>query len=134
MNGFEQFEGNPFEGILSALQGNNAQQQGMGSSMMPQQGMTQQKDGMMGGMMEGIEMEDNQLMKGKNPDNSQNLVGAVRALQSFIANSTNPTEIATARSIISLLSRLMDQDQKKMTDSLGQDQEMMQAAQPPQSA
>jgi len=104
-----QFDQNPFLSIL--------QQKQAAPSGAPQ--------GAPMGMMPDAQPEDNQLMKGKNPDSSQALIGATKMLQNFIADSTDSTDIATARSIIMLIARLIAKQQEKMSGQLPQDEAVM---------
>lgn len=111
-----QFDQNPFASILQSLgQGGGAP---MGGGQAPQA-----QGGMPSDAMEG--MEDNQMMKGKNPDSSQALIGATKMLQNFISDSTDSTDIATARSIIMLIARLIAKQQEKMSSQLPQDEAVM---------
>ena len=48
---------------------------------------------------------------GKAGGNTQNILGAVSSLQSAVKESTDPREIAVIRSVISLLSQLIQKDQ-----------------------
>ena len=121
MDNSQQFDQNPFASIMQSLQGAGAQG---GQPQGPQAPQGVPPQGM------GADMPDNQLMKGKNPDSSQALIGATKMLQQFIADSTDSTDIATARSIVMLITRLIEKQQKKMSDQLPQDQAMMSAMGP----
>ena len=52
-----------------------------------------------------------QMEYGKSGGNTQNILGAVSSLQSAVKESTDPREIAVIRSVISLLSQLIQKDQ-----------------------
>lgn len=58
--------------------------------------------------------EENQFMKGKNPDKTKPLLSAIQALEGYIASATERDEIMTARGIVSLLTRLVSRDQESM--------------------
>ena len=62
--------------------------------------------------------EEDQFQKGVNPDNTKFLVSAIQQLENYVAQSTERDEIATARGIISLLSRLIANSQKRMSQDL----------------
>lgn len=115
MQGFEKFEGNPFQGILASLGNQSAQNA-------PQQN-TQLQSKPAGNQMPE---EDNQLMKGKGAGNSQFLLGAVQQIQRYITNSTDPTEIQVARNIVLLLNRLIEKEQQSMMSKIGKDSQTMQ--------
>jgi hypothetical protein len=63
----------------------------------------------------------NQMLPGANPGGSKFLLGAIQQIQGYIAESTERDEIAIGRSIIQLLTRLVDKDQKKMAEKIAQD-------------
>jgi len=102
-----QFEGNPFEATLAQL---GQQPQGQPQPQQPPQ-QPQAAPGMTGEM----EPEEDQLNPGENPDNTQNLIAALRALENYIKSSTDREEIMTARGIITLLTRLVAKDQASMS-------------------
>lgn len=79
---------------------------------MPQQGMPAEQASMMGGE-QPIE-EDNQFMKGKNPDRSRPLMSAIQQLENYVRESTNRDEILTARGVIKLLTELIARGQDSM--------------------
>ncbi len=118
MDNMKQFEGNPFAGILSSLgQRQQPQPQQAPQSQMPQRPMPQNG---------GMEDDDNQLMKGKGAGTTPLLMGAIQSLQKYVTTSTDPDEIRMARSIITLISKLITRDQGKMSERLNQDMEMSQ--------
>ena len=101
-----QFEQNPFESILNSLK--QSSQGGQEAPVAPQ-----------GGQMPNImDPKANQLNSGSNPGMSKYLSTAVSQLQSFIAESTNRDEIMTARGIIALLSKLIQDEQVSKADEL----------------
>lgn len=106
---FDGFDTNPFEDIMKQLQSNQGAPEDGGS----EQGQMVEDDGM---------PETNQLVRGQNPDNSQNIMGAIQSLQKFVAESTDPNEVATIRSVIALLSRLIEQNQENLASRVGTDQ------------
>lgn len=67
-----------------------------------------------GDMKEDAMKEENQYMKGKNPDKGKPLLSAIQALENYITSSTERDEILTARGIISLLTKLVARDQESM--------------------
>lgn len=124
----EGFDGNPFESILASLKG--GQPQGQPSpSQGPQQAPTAPQSalqGAQGQMPNVLDPKANQLNPGANPGMSKYLTGAVAQLQNFIAESTNKDEIMTARGIISLLSRLIQDEQTKKSEELTQPEQPVQ--------
>lgn len=130
--------GNPFSDIISKFQERASQgQQPQGAPMGPQGGQMPSGPHMMphGQMMGGVptdeEQTPNQLQRGETGDNTQNLLKAVTAVQGYIANSTNPQEIAVARSIVVLMSKLISLDQENARKAL--DQGGTPQGQPPQA-
>jgi len=115
------FSTNPFESIIS----------GMGQQAAPQAGQPMSPQGMPAQMpqeqqaqapapqgmyskpgMEEEEPEEDQLKRGQNPSRSTYLVKAMTALEDFVTNTTDRTEIMFARGLMSAISRLMNRDQE----------------------
>lgn len=69
-------------------------------------------------MMMMQDPKQNQLAPGANPGTTKFLIGAVQQLQGYIAESTDRDEIAIARSIIQLLTKLVDKDQASQAEKL----------------
>lgn len=114
---------NPFAEILSRFtqsQGGNPIANGQAGPMAQEQMAAAQQQSAMQGAAQGAEfdpatgmpMEEDQTQKGVATGTSKYLIGAIGQLQQYIAQATDRDEIATARSIISLLSRLIDKDQQ----------------------
>ena len=127
------FKENPYLSLLggapSASQGmgqpsmeqgmSQAMGQGMGAEMgggMPQQAPQQpQQPAPQEGMAEeSMEEEENQYVKGQNPDKGKPLMSAIQALEAYITSSEGRDEVLTARAIIGLLTKLMAKDQESM--------------------
>lgn len=92
---------NPFMALIKKAQmqgGPQAQQM----PQQPQQGM------------QGQQIPPSQYERGANPGNTKFLINAVQSLENYIKDSTSRDEIATARGIITLLSRLIAKDQEDM--------------------
>lgn len=119
----EEFEGNPFEGIL------RGGQQGEMPGGASQGGQPQDPEAEMKRLQEMQDPKRNQLLQGANPGQSKYLLGAIQQIQGFIAESTERDEIAIGRSIIQLLTRLVAKDQKRLADKLASDNQA--AQQPP---
>lgn len=107
------FSTNPFESIINGM-GQQAAPQGM-LAQIPQEQPVQapapqgiySKPG-----MEEEKPEADQLRRGQNPSRSTYLVKAMTAMEDFITNSTDRTEIMFARGLMSAISRLMNRDQE----------------------
>lgn len=67
---------------------------------------------------QGEEQPEDQLNPGQNPGSTKFLMGAINSLENYIKQSTDRDEIATSRSIIMLLGRLIQKDQQNMTNKL----------------
>lgn len=118
----EEFDQNPFEAIVNGGQAQAPQGMGVPQEGEEQGGYAQIPPGMeeaaqMGGVMPE---EDDQLQKGAGAGSSKFLLGAAQQLQGYIAESTERDEIAIARSILQLLTKLIDRDQQKLTEKLDQ--------------
>lgn len=125
------FDSNPFEGILSQLQSRQAGgiMGGMGSmggaggeqpAAPPQQAMMP----MMQGGAKGKPPE-NQLMPGQGGGNGQFLLGGMQQLQRYIVGEDDPNNITIARSIIALLTKLLQKEQEDQLAQLPQDEQML---------
>lgn len=66
-----------------------------------------------------MEEENPQLVAGSNPSPSRFLSGAIKQLENYLKESTDKDEVATARSVIVLLTRLISKDQERMVKQLG---------------
>lgn len=109
----QNFDQNPFSSVLSGLGQQSQQPQ---QAPVPQQQMpTDQQP----------QQEDNQLEKGKISGTSQYLLSALQSLHKFITESTDPREITMGRSIISLMSKMIDMDQKKQIDKMNEQKAAM---------
>ena len=122
------FKENPYSSIIGDAIGTSQTmgqpaQQGMPQAMpqeisggqMPQQTpqQTQQPTGQpqVGGeMME----EESQYIKGQTGDKSQPLMGAIQALNKALAEATDRDEVRTIRGLITIINRLMIQEEEKM--------------------
>lgn len=132
-DGFEDFEHNPFEDVLSRLgQGGQSPQQPPqgegGSPPMPQGGQPMGGSPMMQGGM-NTKMPKNQLNEGEDTGGSPYLLSALQALQRFITGSSDPQTIAIARNISMLITRLIERDQQGQTERLPQDAQTLSAMQ-----
>lgn len=119
------FKSNPFLALLNQ-NGQSTPQQGNGMYQMPGGSMmnneemeehSQSKGANMGvaaGGSDYINPAEEQLMPGKNPSKSTNLVKAITALESVATASTDKNEIALIRGLISAISRLMGNDQEAL--------------------
>lgn len=113
---FEQ-NGNPFAAIMGGAQPTpQAPQEKQGGYQSIPKGMEQAA--MMGGMPM-VDQED-QTMKGQGVGATKFLLGAAQQLQGYIAESTERDEIMTARSILLLLTKLINRDQEVQTQKLEQ--------------
>ncbi len=113
---FSQFDKNPFEEIV-----NSAKSQGQPSAQPAQQ---PQPQGQPGGPMAGKMMKTppNQLDYGAVGGTTPALTGALQSMQKFIGETQDATEIAIGRTIITLLTKLIQADQQKQTAQLPQGQ------------
>lgn len=127
----QQFDTNPFESIT---QGIGRQQAGQGQPMTQGGQPAPQEAGQ--GAMQPMDPKQDQFQRGSNPGGSKFLLGAVQQLQNYIAESTERDEIAIARSVVQLLTKLIAKEQQKFNDQLaGGDQGAAAGAQPtPQAA
>lgn len=124
-----EFDQNPFAALLAQAQGGGQPQPQPGAE---QGGFQQVPQGMeeaaaMGGVMAP---EDDQLQKGGGAGASKFLLGAAQQLQGYISESTERDEIAIARSILQLLTKLIDRDQEAMTARLESQQAPQAGGQP----
>ncbi len=113
---FSQFNKNPFESIInSAKQSSQPMPQGapQGQSQ-PQQGKPQ------AGGPQMMKTPPNQLDYGAVGGTTPALASALQAMQKFIAETQDPTEISLGRSIMSLIAKLITNDQQKQTQQLPQ--------------
>ncbi len=102
---------NPFEAIVNAGKAPAAPQGGQGPT--PQQ---MQQGGVMGKPM--VKTPPNQMDYGAVGGTTPALTSALQAMQKFLAESQDATEIALGRSIIALISKLIDADQQKQMGQL----------------
>ena len=105
---------NPFLEILQQNQGQN-QQPGMGGGdmsgmMAAQQAMPQGEEGEEQGMQM---LPPDPGLPGETGDSTKPLVQALQAVHNYIAASTDKTTISLARSVLTLLIRLIQQDQDR---------------------
>lgn len=112
------FKSNPFMELLGQQSGAPAPQ-GQPQGGIPQMGTnpmdeSAKHEAMPGDMQQDAMEEENQFMKGKNPDKTKPLLTAIQSLENYIASSTERDEIMTARGIVSLLTRLVSKDQESM--------------------
>lgn len=123
----QQFDSNPFEGMFGG--GGQGAPQGMpqGGGQPPVSGgpAEEQAEGEMdmdpaqiAKMQAMQDPRQNPLLPGANPGGSKFLVGAIQQLHGYIGESTDRNEIATARAIISLLTKLIDKDQQKQNERI----------------
>jgi len=124
------FDSNPFAGVLSQIQ---SQGQPMGG-MMGGGGQPPQAPPAMPQMMGGQKPPPNQLVPGEEGGNSQFLVATMQQLQRYITAEDDSNNIMIARSIIGLITKLLDKEQKQQTAKLPQDQAALEAMQPPTGA
>lgn len=115
-------DSNPFEGLLSQLQGGGQQQpqQPAPQPQMPQQpvqGSSQQRTA-----EQYQDPAQEQLMPGKTGDNVKGLVQAITGLQSYIQNSTNPQMIQMLRQLIQVIGNILSQEQEELVKGLGNDE------------
>lgn len=130
-----QFDGNPFES-LGGGGGSPGQDQSAGQvSPQPQQ---QEQPQMTPEMMKAVGMDptQDQTVRGSNPGGSKFLLGALQQLQGYIGESQDRDEIAIARSLMQLITKLIDRDQTSQSDKLaaGGDQAQPGGAPTPQPA
>ncbi len=121
------FDQNPFQAIVDQGKQQMMPQKQSGGMM---QNMDQGQEGQqqsaltpspIGKTMAGGNMgpaPENQLNPGETGDQSKSLIGAIQSLENFIKASTDKDEIATVRSVVALLARLMYSDQQKMAGKL----------------
>lgn len=110
----DHFDQNPFEGILNKQQAAPAPEAGQGA--MQGQEIDPQA------VEQYQQMQDpkhNPLLPGANPGGSKFLVGAIQQLQGYIGESTERDEIAIARAVIRLLTKLIDKDQETQDEKVG---------------
>ena len=95
--------------------------------------------GKVGGQAKGpqgqpAEIPPNQLMAGENPGGSKFALGALQNLNKYLSEATDQNEISVIRSIILILTKLIEADQQRQTAQLPQDAQMMeQQSQQPQN-
>lgn len=107
---------NPFTAILKG---------GAAPTAQPMPQMAPQGPAQGGGMapqmmkaMQGGQMPQDQTQQGANPGTSKFLMQAMQALHGFIGESQDRQEIAIGRSIMQLLSRLIERDQQVQSQQL----------------
>lgn len=115
-----QFDQNPFEAIFAQGAGQGAEPQS--GSAMPQMGgglppmgqadVEAQESQAMGQQPDPAE-DDSQ--KGVNPGGTKFVLGAIQQLNNFITDATDRSDIATVRSVITLLTRLIQKDQERQS-------------------
>lgn len=117
-----QFDSNPFTSLMAQGQSGAGQPQSAPQSPDASQGGFQQvPQGMeQAAMMGGVQNPDDQLQKGQGAGSSKFLLGAAQQLQGYISESQNRDEIAIARSILQLLTKLIDRDQENLSAKLDQ--------------
>lgn len=101
---------NPFLQILQQSKSQNPSMgmgQGMAPAMAAQQAMPQGQVGPDGEMIPGVET------KGVTADATKPLIQAAQAIHNFISEATNREDIAIGRSILTLLAKLLNQDQQR---------------------
>lgn len=125
--GDSRFDSNPFEQIM----GDGQEQQGMPMSMPRGAAPSQAPQGQQQPMQPGPngEMPDSALTEGQNPGGTKPLLVALSALHNYITAASDPSEIATVRSCMALLTRLVASDQQRQGQ---RDQQMAQGASQPQ--
>lgn len=134
--GNPQLDGNPFQGILAQIQSRQS------AGGQPPQGMPMQGTPPAGGpppqmmaqMMAGgkPKMPPNQLNPGEDSGNSQELLSAIQQLQRYIVAESDPNNITVVRSIISLITKLVQKDQEQQAAMIPQHQQQLAAMQPSQ--
>lgn len=140
MPGFN-FDQNPFEQIV----GGQAPQGVGGPAGMPmgvppqalqamQGGQPQAPQQMPGGAMgaEETQMPEDVTQPGINPGGTKPLIVAMQNLHAFITDANDPTDISTVRSIMSLLTRLINNDQQRQTQTDQQVQQLKSQQMQPQ--
>lgn len=123
LSSYDDMSQNPFASILQRASGGSSsmaagpsQGQAQGQEVPPQ---TQTPMGAQGQTNpQELPPEQEQLMRGKNPSNSKFLITAIQSLENYVQGSEDKDEIATARSVISLLTRLIDRNQQSMSSGL----------------
>lgn len=124
----EEFDSNPFEQFAQRSQASQTQAPTGGE----QPGAEQDPEAEMQRMQEMQDPKKNQLLPGANPGGSKFLVGAIQQLQGYIGESTERDEIAIARSLIQLLTKLVSKDQQRLADKIAGDNQSAQAPTMPQ--
>ncbi len=99
---------NPFMHIINGMQPAGGQGQPQQPQLPPQQNVP------------SGQAPKNQLQPGVDGGNTKPLLSAVQAIQTYIAGSTDATEIQIARSIVQLLVKLIARDQQSQQAQLGQ--------------
>ena len=89
--------------------------------------------GKMGGQAKGpqgqpAEIPQNQLQPGEPGGHTEFALQAIQALHKYLTATTDPNEIAVIRSIIVILTKLIEVDQQRQTAQLPQDAQIMQQA------
>jgi hypothetical protein len=120
--GNPQFDQNPFEAIINGGQGQDMGGGATGGPHMMPGGQPMGGDLPPMGAADaespaestapGEEVEDAG-QKGVNPGGTKFVLGAIQQLNNFITDSTDRAEIATIRSVITLLTRLVQRDQER---------------------
>ena len=113
---------NPF---LQILQQARSQQPGMGMGHGMAGAMAAQQSAVP--MAEGEELPPTVDQKGITGDSTKPLLQAAQAIHAYIADSTDRSNIAVARSVLTLLASLVNQDQQQASQMDQQEpgQEMM---------
>lgn len=111
------FTKNPFEGLgdLGAILGGAAG----GGGQPPQQGPAMPPQGMVQGMTGNGKPVPVATERGQNPGISRYATQALSSVQNMLAESTDPQEIAMIRAVVSMLTKLIQQDQDKQGKSAG---------------
>ena len=117
-------DSNPFEGLLSQLQGGGQQmtqqptQRPVQMPQQPVQGSSQQRTA----EQYANPMEE-QLQPGKTGDNAKGLIQAITGLESYIQNATNPQMVQMLRKLIQVIGGILAQEQEELAGGLGGDDE-----------
>ena len=134
---------NPFEGILAQIQSRgvgagtgqppDAMMQGASpEGMHPMPGGQMMPNSQMPGMMGGQgKPPPNQLIPGQEGGTGKFLLSTMQQLQSYITAEDDSNNIMIARSIIGLITKLLEREQQEQTAKIPQDQQMLEALQPP---
>ena len=102
---------NPFQAILNGSSGQQGAAAGM-TAPQPNAQMPPMGGGQGGGNMKVPAEQQNPTEFGVHADNAKPLVSAISSIHSYLGSVTDSTKVQTARLLIQILTKLLDEEQE----------------------